>query len=425
MLSNGMPPNPDQKGASKGAFQNRWGHFGKSEMKLTDIACKSAKAKDKAYKLSDGGGLYLEITATGSKLWRMKYRMHGKEKRLSLGLYPTVTLADAREGRENAKKLLVQGHDPSAHKREQKKEAARVSKNIFKALALDWHDTFKEKWTERHATTVLNRLERDVFPEIGNMPITEIKPKHIIDTLKKVQKRGAFEPAHRLRQYCSQIFKYAIIHELAENNPATDISSVLKPVKKTHYACIDIKEIPELLDAIKRNDARLHSDTRQAILLLMLTFVRTKELIEATWDEFDLENAQWVIPAERMKMRNEHIVPLSKQAVKILYDLKQRNERWGWILAGHHSPRKHMSNNTILKGLERLGFKGRMTGHGFRALAMSTIKEKLGYRHEVIDRQLAHAPQSMVQRAYDRAQFLDERRVMMQVWADYLDKAMK
>lgn len=394
-------------------------------MKLSDIKCKSLKPREKPYKVSDGGGLYLEITPAGSKCWRMKYRLHGKEKRLSLGIYPTVTLADAREGREKAKKLLAQGHDPSAHKQEQKKEAARVSKNTFKALALDWHETFKDKWTDRHAKTVLNRLDRDVFPEVGNMPITEIKPKHIIETLKKVQKRGAYEPAHRLRQYCGQIFKYAIIHELAENNPAADISAVLKPVKKTHYACIDTKEIPELLNAIDRNDARLHNDTRHAIRLLMLTFVRTKELIESKWCEFDLDNAQWVIPAERMKMRNEHIVPLSKQAVEILRDLKERNERWDWVFPGHHSPRKHMSNNTILKGLDRLGFKGRMTGHGFRALAMSTIKEQLGYRHEVIDRQLAHAPQSMVQRAYDRAQFLDERKIMMQDWADYLDKVAK
>jgi integrase len=421
MLSNGMPPNPDQKGASKGAFQNRWGHFGKSEMKLTDIACKSAKAKDKAYKLSDGGGLYLEITATGSKLWRMKYRVHGIEKRLSLGVYPTVTLAEARDGRENAKKLLNQGIDPSAQKKEKKKESARNALNTFKSFAIEWHENMSHKWTKRHADTVLHRLEVDIFPEIGSMPISEIKPSNIIAALKKVQNRGAYEPAHRLRQYCSQVFRYAIIHEITDHNPAAEVGAVLKPVKKTHYACLDIKEIPELLKAIDQNNARLHTDTRQAIRLLMLTFVRTKELIEAKWEEFDLDNAQWVVPAERMKMRNEHVVPLSNQALEILRDLKARNEKWGWIFPGHHSPKKHMSNNTILKGLERLGFKGRMTGHGFRALAMSTIKEKLGYRHEVIDRQLAHAPQSMVQRAYDRAQFLDERKVMMQQWADHLE----
>ncbi|MCB1782853.1 MAG: tyrosine-type recombinase/integrase [Alphaproteobacteria bacterium] len=394
-------------------------------MKLTDTACKAAKPKEKPYRLADGGGLYLEITPTGSKLWRMKYRVKVgdkfKEKRLSLGIYPTITLAEAREGREKAKKLLAQGIDPSTQKQEEKKEAARDAQNTFKALALEWHENFKDKWTKRHADTVLRRLEMDIFPEIGSMPITEIRPSHIIAALKKVQKRGAYEPAHRLRQYCAQVFRHAIIHEIATANPAAEIGAVLKPVKKSHYACLDIKEIPELLNAIDRNDARLHTDTRLAIRLLMLTFVRTKELIEAKWEEFDLDNAQWVIPAERMKMRNEHVVPLSRQAVDMLKDLKERNERWEWVFPGHHSPRKHMSNNTILKGLARLGFQGRMTGHGFRALAMSTIKEKLNYRHEVIDRQLAHAPQSMVQRAYDRAKFLDERKVMMQDWADYLD----
>ncbi len=392
-----------------------------AKMKLTDTACKSAKSKDKPYKIADGGGLYLEVTSTGSKLWRMKYRMHGKEKRLSLGIYPTVSLAEARDGREKAKKLLSQGVDPSSQKQEGKKEAARNAENTFRALALEWHETHKHKWTKRHADTVLHRLERDIFPEIGSMPITEIKPSHVIAALKKVQNRGAYEPAHRLRQYCSQIFRHALIHEVANSNPAAEIGAVLQPVKKGHYACLGIKEIPELLHALNANDARLHNDTRLAIRLLMLTFVRTKELIEARWSEFDLDNALWVIPAERMKMRNEHIVPLSRQALEMLKDLKERNEKWEWVFPGHHSPRKHMSNNTILKGLGRMGFQGRMTGHGFRALAMTTIKEKLGYRHDVIDRQLAHAPQSMVQRAYDRAQFLDERKKMMQEWADYLD----
>lgn len=390
-------------------------------MKLTDIACKTAKPEAKPYKMSDGGGLYLEVTNKGSRLWRLKYRYLGKEKKLCIGEYPIITLAEARDRRENAKKLLSNGQDPSAEKQTQKKEAQRNAQNTFELLALEWHETFKHKWTERHANNVLHRLEMDVFPAIGSMPITEIKPSHLIDTLKKVQKRGAYEPAHRLRQYCSQVFRYAIISELIETNPALEIGTVLKPVKKSHYACLEIKEIPELLNAIDKNYARLQMDTRLGIKLLMLTFVRTKELIEAKWNEFDLENAQWIIPAERMKMRNEHIVPLSRQALEILKDLKERNEKWEWIFPGHHSPRKHMSNNTILKGLARMGFQGRMTGHGFRALAMTTIKEKLGYRHEVIDRQLAHAAQSMVVRAYDRAQFLDERKIMMQEWADYLD----
>lgn len=398
-------------------------------MKLTNLQCKNAKPKDKPYRLAAGRGLYLEVAPNGSKYWRMKYRFKvdgkQKEKRLAFGVYPEVSLKEADEKCTEARKCLEQNIDPSQAKKVAKHVAEAKASNTFEVVARDWHDNFKHKWTDRHANTMLRRLERDIFPEIGASPITDIKPALLIKVLEKVQKRGAYEPAHRLRQYCSQIFRYAIIHQITETNPAAEIGMVLKPVIKKHYNCIDIKEIPELLDAIDRNDARLHTDTRQAIRLLMLTFVRTKELIEAKWDEFDLDAAIWIIPPERMKMRNEHIVPLSKQALVILYDLKERNEKWEWIFPGHHSPRKHMSNNTILKGLERLGFKGRMTGHGFRALAMSTIKEKLGYRHEVIDRQLAHAPKSMVQRAYDRAQFLDERTVMMQEYADYLDKVSK
>jgi len=390
-------------------------------MKLTNLQCKHAKPKEKPYRLAAGRGLYLEVAPNGSKYWRMKYRFNGKEKRLAFGVYPEVSLKEADDKCTAARKLLDQNIDPSQAKKAAKHAAEEKAGNTFEGVARDWHDNFKHKWSDRHANTMLKRLENDIFPEIGTLPITDIKPALLIKVLEKVQKRGAYEPAHRLRQYCSQIFRFAIIHQLTETNPAAEIGMVLKPLVRNHYKCIDIKEIPELLHAIERNDARLHTDTRHAITLLMLTFVRTKELIEATWDEFDLDNAIWVIPAERMKMRNEHIVPLSKQALAILHDLKDRHEKWGWVFPGHHSRRKHMSNNTILKGLERLGFKGRMTGHGFRALAMSTIKEKLGYRHEVIDRQLAHAPKSMVQRAYDRAQFLDERTVMMQRYADYLD----
>jgi integrase len=390
-------------------------------MSLTNLKCQNAKPDMKTQKLFDGRGLFLEVRSSGAKYWRLKYRYLGKEKLLALGVYPEISLSEARERCLEARKLLDDNIDPSTAKKDARRTARNNVENSFEAIARQWHDTFKHKWTERHAKTVLHRMETDIFPEIGSHPIADIKPLQIIEALKKVQKRGAFEPAHRLRQYCSQVFRYAIINEIAQTNPAAEVGMVLKPVKKKHYACIAIKEVPELIKAIERNDARLHTDTRLAIRLLMLTFVRTKELIEAKWDEFDLDKAEWIVPAERMKMRNEHVVPLSKQAVAILKDLKERNGKWDWIFPGHHSPRKHMSNNTILKGLERLGYKGRMTGHGFRALAMSSIKEQLGYRHEVVDRQLAHAAQSMVTRAYDRAQFLEERKKMMQHWSNYLD----
>ena len=390
-------------------------------MKLNHVKIQAAKPKEKPYKLSDGHGLFLYVQPNGSRYWRMKYRFMKKEKLLALGTYPEVSLGEARERCLEARRKLDNNIDPSEAKKEEKRLAQINAENSFEVIARQWHETFKEKWTKRHADMVLRRLEREIFPALGAYPIADIKPLQIIDVLKKIQSRGAYEPAHRLRQHCSQIFRYAIVHELCEHNPASEVGMVLKPVKKKHYAALTAEEIPELLNALEKNDARLHTDTRQAIRLLMLTFVRTKELIEATWDEFDLKNAQWAIPGERMKMRNEHIVPLSRQAIEILLELKERHGEWDWIFPGHHSPRKHMSNNTVLKGLARMGFQGRMTGHGFRALAMSTIKEKLGYRHEVIDRQLAHVAKSGVTRAYDRAQFLDERRKMMQEWADYLD----
>jgi len=320
-------------------------------MKLTNLKCQNAKPKDKKYKIFDGRGLFIEIRPNGAKYWRMKYNYLGKEKLMALGVYPEVSLSDARDKCIAARKKLDQNIDPMAAKQELKRLAKQNADNSFEVIARQWHDNFKHKWSERHSNTVLRRLEHDVFPEIGSMPIAEIKPAHLIDVLKKVQKRGAYEPAHRLRQYCSQVFRYAIIHEIAQINPAAEVGMVLKPVVKGHYAALDAKELPDFLDALNRNDARLHTDTRQATRLLMLTFVRTKELIEAKWNEFDLENAVWVIPAERMKMRNEHIVPLSTQALEILEDLKERNEKWDWVFPGHHSRRKHMSNNTILKGM--------------------------------------------------------------------------
>lgn len=394
-------------------------------MKLTEVKCRNAKPLEKPYKLFDGRGLYLEIRKNGSKYWRMKYRFLGKEKLLAIGVYPEISLSLARQKCLDARRLLDDNIDPSAAKKEAKRVARQNSDHSFESVAREWHENIKAKWTERHANTVLKRLERDIFPFIGYMPVSEITPPQVLDCLKKVQKRGAIEPAHRMRQSCGQIFRYAIANGYAVYNPASELSEALNPMVRKHYPAISANELPELLSAIERNDACLRLETRLAVKLLMLTFVRTKELIEAKWTEFDLDNAEWVVPAERMKMRKEHIVPLSNQSLEILHQLREINGRWEWILPGQHSPRKHMSNNTIRLGLHRLGFKDRMTGHGFRALAMSTIKEKLNYRHEVIDRQLAHAAKSMVTRAYDRAQFLDERKVMMQDWADYLDHAAK
>jgi integrase len=261
----------------------------------------------------------------------------------------------------------------------------------------------------------------DIFPAIGNRPITEINAPELLAALRKVESRGALEIAKRLCQTCGQVFRYAIATGRATKNPVPHLKDALKPMIKGHYAAIEIDDLPLFLETLNTNDARLYLTTRIAIRLMLLTFVRTGELIGARWEEFNLEESVWVIPAERMKMRNEHVVPLSTQAIALIEQLKPISGQRTFLFPNQARPNDHMSNNTILGALKRLGYKGKMTGHGFRALAMSTIKEKLGYRHEVVDRQLAHAPKNKVDAAYDRAKFLGERKIMMQRWADYLD----
>lgn len=390
-------------------------------MPLTEIKCKNAKPKEKPYKLTDGGGMYLEVMPNGSKYWRLKYRYQDKEKRLALGVYPVIPLLTAREDREEAKKLIKAGQDPSAAKKEARRHRALLSEHTFESIAREWHENRKARWSEGYKTSLLHRLEIDIFPRIGSRPITEISHLELLETIKKMENRGAHELARRVLQTCGQVFKYAIATGRADNNLAPNLTGALTPRKRKHFAALDIKELPDFLRALERNDARLYQQTRNAMKLLMLSFTRTTELIHATWDEVDFENAQWEIPAERMKMRKPHIVPLSRQAVEILKAQKEMTGQWRWVFPNQVRPIKPMSNNTVLFAIRRLGYKGRMTGHGFRALAMTTIKEKLAWRHEVVDRQLAHAHRNSVDAAYDRAQFLPERKKMMQQWSDFID----
>ena len=388
---------------------------------LTNSACQHAKPKAKPYKLADGEGMYLEVSPSGGKYWRLKYRFNGKEKKLSLGIYPEVSLADAREKRFGARKMLAAGIDPSESKQEQKRTAKLNAANTFETVAREWHDHSKGARSAKHALGLLRRLEVDMFPEIGNRPIANVTARHILDALRKIEERGAHEIARRTRQIVGQVFRYAVITDRAERNPVPDTQGALKPFKSGHYAALEADDLPQFLAAMERNDGRLYMPTRCATKLLMYTFVRTGELIESKWSEFNFDRKEWLIPAERMKMRRPHIVPLSSQVIDILEEMKSLTGRWDWVFPNQAHPKKHMSNATILRALDRMGYKGRMTGHGFRALAMSTIKERLGYRHEVVDRQLAHAPRNKVDAAYDRAQFIDERRKMMQEWADYID----
>lgn len=398
---------------------------------LTQLQIRNAKPKDRPYKLADGGGLYLEVTPAGGKLWRMKYRQsNGKENKLHLGAYPAVSLVQAREKRDAARSVLAAGGDPGQVKAEQARKALIVSENTFEKIAREWHGTMLRQWQPQTARDILHRLELDVFPAIGHIPVAQVQPRDVLDSIRAIEKRGAHEIASRLTSNCSRIFKYAIRCGHADRNPAEFLREVLAPREKGHFAAIGTDELPALLRALYANEACMGLPTRVAMRLMLLVFVRTSELIETPWAEIDMESGEWVIPWRRMKRgkrrinpdKTDHHVCLSRQAYALLTELHRLTGGGTYLFPNQRDPRRPMSNNTILKALERMGYKGDMTGHGYRALAMSTLKERLGYRHEVVDRQLAHAQKDKLESAYDRAKYLDERKEMMQRWADYIDK---
>jgi len=393
------------------------------QMPLTNTQCQNAKPKGKPYKLTDSGGLTLLIHPNGSKYWRLRYYWLSKEKTLALGVYPLVTLAEARQSRDRAKKLLASGVDPSMAKKQEKRQAVINANNTFEAVAREWLEKQKVKWVPKTGQKIQRYLEKDVFPYIGSRPIADIDPPELLEMLRKIEGRGAFYNAGRIKQYCGQIFRYGVATGKAKRDPTADLKGALTIGKTKHYAALDIKEMPEFLQALERNDARLFPQTRRGIELLMLTLVRTTELIQAQWDEFDFDKAQWEIPAERMKMGNAHIVPLSRQVAELFKEQKAETDHLNtkWVFPNQVRPQTPMSNNTILFGIKRLGYQGRMTGHGFRALAMTTLMEELGYPFEIPDTQLGHAKGNNVRRAYDRTKYLDKRKAMMQHWADYLD----
>ncbi len=387
-------------------------------MPLTDIVCKNTKPSDKSRKLADGNGLYLEVSPNGGKYWRLKYRFAGKEKRLALGVYPEVSLSEARDKRTQARKLLANGVDPSQEKKEVKRLATLKSENCFKAIAEEWLETQKPSWTARHAYYVYRRLETDIFPVLGNRPISDITAPELLSVLRLIEKRGAIDLAHRALQTCGQIFRYAIVTSRAERDISADLKGALKTKKTVHHAHIQGAELPEFLEKLDAYDG--HLQTKFALKLLLLTFVRTTELRAAQWVEFNFDKTEWRIPAERMKMRQLHIVPLSQQAIEVLKDLRKITGHSPFLFPNHANPQKCMSENTILYALYRMGYHSRATGHGFRATA-STILNETGFRADVIERQLAHGERNKVRASYNHAEYLLERRHMMQHWADYLD----
>lgn len=392
-------------------------------MPLTNTAIKNFKPGEKTVKLFDGNGLYLEVSPSGGKWWRLKYRLAGKEKRLSLGTYPETTLKMARDKREAARALIAEGVDPSEERKASKARNAAAADDSFETIAREWWKNWATTRTAKHADQVLRRLEADVFPEIGALPVGKVKAPMLLALAKKVEARGANDLARRAYQVAGQVLRYAVGHGFIEHNPAASVrpADVLKPKVEHNLARLDPRDVPELLRKIDVYDG--HPRTRVAIQLMALTFVRTSELIGARWDEFDLKAQQWRIPAERMKMKSPHIVPLSRQALELLEALKPLCNG-GLLFPGERDHEKPMSNNTILYALYRMGYHSRMTGHGFRGVA-STILHELGHRHDLIELQLAHQERNKVSAAYNHATYLPQRAVMMQAWADHLDALRK
>jgi integrase len=387
---------------------------------LSDVKVRNAKPQGKEFKLFDGDGLFLLVTPSGGKLWRFKYRFAGKEKLLTFGTYPEISLVDARQQKEDARKLIANGVDPGDIKKAQR--AANVTETeTFEVIAREWHSKFSGSWSATHAETTLNRLKLDVFPVMGARPIAEIKAPELLAMLRRIESRGALETAHRVRTICGQIFRYALATGRAERDPAADLKGALPPYKKGHLAAItDPKEVAPLLRAIDGYSGSFV--VKCALQLAPLFFVRPGELRKAEWSEVDLDAAEWNIPAERMKMKVAHLVPLSEQAIKILVELKALTGNSRYLFPSGRSFARPMSDNAINAALRRMGFdKDEMTGHGFRAMARTILDEVLQIRPDYIEHQLAHAVRDPNGRAYNRTAHVAERRKMMQIWADYLD----
>jgi integrase len=388
-------------------------------MPLTDVKCRNAKAQNKPRKLSDGGGLHLLINSDGAKYWRLAYRWHGKQRTLALGVYPAVGLMEARAARDDAKRSLAANIDPSIVKREHKRVAKINTGNTFEAIAREWHDNWKDARSPYYAGQILRRLEADAFPTIGRRPVAELEPPELLDMLRKVEKRGVNETARRLKQLVGQIFRFAIVTGRAKRDPSTDLKGALRATGgPQRHRAMPLLELPTFLQKLETYNGE--QQTKLALKLITLTFLRTTELRAGKWHELenlDGNSPVWRIPAERMKMRREHLVPLSHQAVAVLRELR--------IIAGDSpnifpSPGKSgcMSSNTMLYALYRMGYHGRATTHGFRAVASTILNESNLFNRDWIERQLAHVEKNEVRRAYNAAEWMPDRQRMMQWWAD-------
>lgn len=389
-------------------------------MALSNTQIQKANPRTKNYRLYDEKGLYVEVTPAGGKLWRLKYRFGKKEKRLALGAYPAVGLKAAREARDSARSLLANQVDPGEHKKIQRTAQVTHTEDTFETIAREWHTGKSRAWSAIHAKNVMDRLQRDVFPWIGKRAIRELSVPEVLKLLRRIEERGAHETAHRVQGNCSEVYRYAIAAGRAERNIVLDLRGALQPVVKTHLAAItEPKRVGELLRMI---DGYQGTPTVKAALKLApLVFVRPGELRTAEWDAIDLDNAEWRFTVT--KTRTEHIVPLATQTMAILESLHPITGRGQYVFPGARNPRSHMSNNAVLAALRRMEIpKDEMCGNGFRAMARTILDEELGFRPDIIEHQLAHTVRDPLGRAYNRTSHREERKRMMQEWADYLEK---
>lgn len=388
---------------------------------LTDIQCKSAKPQDKAYKLSDHKGLYLYVSKAGGKSWRFNYRIDGKQKTYTYGLYPEISLLEAREEHNTIHKMVSKGIDPHEAEKQEKAERMAAKAFTFNDMADEWLAKRKLEVKPKTYEDIKKRLNVDVIPSIGDTPMRELSPPLLLEMVRKVESRNAYEMANRARQYTSQILRYAVACGKAERDFTVDISDALAVRRVKHQPALEPNDIPRFLKALERNEARLFPQTRLALEMLLLTFVRPIELASAEWSEFDFEDKRWIIPGEKTKMRKDHTVPLSTQTIAILDQLKEMNGNRQYVFVNQRNPRNHMSRDALSKGVRALGFQGEHTAHGFRALALTALQEKLNYPFAVADCQLGHGKKNSLGAAYDRTQFLDQRTTMMQDWGDYIE----
>lgn len=387
-------------------------------MPLNDIKCKSIKPKDKIFKVSDEKGLYLEVNPNGSKYWRLKYRFDGKEKRLAFGVYPEVSLKEARDKADEARRKIKDCIDPSAEKKLAKITRMVEAENSFEHVAREWHEKQKDRYTVKHHKAVLTRLENDAFPLLGSRPINQIKAPELLVTVQKIEKRGAVDLSHRVLQTCGQIFRYAIATGRTDRDISADLRGALTVRKKVNHANLKEDQLPEFLKRLEIYQGE--EQTKIALQVLVLTFIRTAELRGMKWNELNFETAEWHIPAERMKMRGKHIVPLSKQVIELLNQVRRLHNNPDFVFPSRINPHKPTSENTLIYAIYRMGYHSKTTAHGFRATASTILNEK-NFRADVIEKQLAHGERNKVRASYNHAQYLPERKQMMQWWAYYLD----